>query len=469
MVWGGEVAGEFASVKAVNVFVESFSSNDSKNIPLKLTVALDKTNRILAKDISTNPNFRGMGTTLIAVHVDSKGLNWISVGDSILYLYRSKKLHRLNDDHSMLPVLQEAVRCGKITHEEAMVHPQRNALRSALTGEDIPIVDLREESYQLNKDDLILLSTDGILTLTESEISAVLERYKNQSANVIASQLLNAVAQVNKPRQDNTLVEVIKFSGSSRSSLKSTGIITVISILVIVAVLAFGPLEKIGLSKFSNKPEVTIAPKTEKEVVTPVSINDSMSVTPVPISAQPPSISVAGEPTAAGPRLPNKNPEQGKPVVKKIDTLTKSATSDKNKAPDKVATPPKNLAPVNDVKPAAINNSPPTTSGSAPAQQPPISSPSAASNKNQNPDPSESANKKINTSAQSDEASPKVPNSNVQPADKPVSSEPAKRSDNLIILSPKSGYTPKDNGEKPRELLNTDHTQDKKLELNRKE
>jgi len=402
---GGEVAGELASVKAVNGFVESFFSNGYKNIPLKLKDALHKTNRILAKDISTNPKFRGMGTTLIAVHVNSNSLNWISVGDSILYLYRSKKLHRLNDDHSMMPVLQEAVRCGKVTHEQARDHPQRTALRSALTGEDIPIIDLREAPYQLNKDDLILLSTDGILTLTESEISAVLERYKKQSANVITNQLLSAVAQVNKPRQDNTLVEVIKFSGASRSSLKSTGIITAISILilVIVAVLAFNPWEKIGLSKFSDKLEVTIAPKTEKEVVTPVTIIDSMSVTPIPKPSQQPPISAAGETTAAESKAPYKKPKQREPVGKKNNTLAKSGASGENKVSPIVENPSKAV----------------------------------------------------------------VPESASQPASKPVSSEPAKLTKNVIIISPKS--IPKDTTEKANELLDTDYTKNKTLEPNGKE
>lgn len=235
---GGQVAGEIASSNAVKEFVESFVSNNSQNLPLKLTLALNKANRSLARGISKNPKLQGMGATLIAAHIEPRSINWVSVGDSILYLYREKKLQRLNDDHSMMPVLQESVRRGKITAEESLVHPHRNALRSALTGDEIPIIDLREEPFPLKKGDLVVLATDGILTLSEPEISSILNRYKAQPANVIADQLLEAVTQINKTRQDNTLVEVIKIPGGFSPGFKWTVVVMVISIIVIVTVLA---------------------------------------------------------------------------------------------------------------------------------------------------------------------------------------------------------------------------------------
>lgn len=264
---GGQVAGEVASSTAVNEFFASFNSNNSKNLPLKLRVALDKANHSLAKSIAKNPKLHGMGATLIAAHIEPEGMHWISVGDSILYLYRDKKLQRLNEDHSMVPVIQESIRRGKITPEEALVHPHRNALRSALTGEEIPIVDLREELLRLKTGDLIVLATDGILTLNESEISSILDRCKVESANFIASQLLEAVNQINKPRQDNTLVEVIKVTGGARASYRWAHITTVISIFVISAVLALFAwinsetiLQSIGvtLEKGSSEPKTTV-------------------------------------------------------------------------------------------------------------------------------------------------------------------------------------------------------------------
>jgi serine/threonine protein phosphatase PrpC len=277
---GGQVAGEVASSSTVKGFVESFSSNSSKNLPLKLNVALDKANRTLAKSISTNPKLHGMGATLIAAHITQQFVSWVSVGDSILYLYRDKKLHRLNVDHSMMPLIQDSVRRGKITQEEARAHPHRNALRSALTGEEIPLVDLREEPYRLKKDDLILLATDGILTLSESEISQVLERCKGQSAKSIADHLLSVVAYQNKPRQDNTLVEVIKVSASQRTTSKWTDIVIAALIFVMAVVLASVALENkdsvlkaVGLAAAKQETPEPVTPVSPIKV-TPIALED---------------------------------------------------------------------------------------------------------------------------------------------------------------------------------------------------
>jgi serine/threonine protein phosphatase PrpC len=273
---GGQVAGEVASSSAVNRFVESFTSNNSKNLPLKLTVALDKANRSLANSIANNPKFNGMGATLIAAHIESDSINWISVGDSILFLYRDKKLQRLNDDHSMIPVLNESVRSGKMTHEEARVHPHRNALRSALTGEEIPMVNLREEPLRLIDGDLIVLATDGILTLSEYEIGSILEQYKVQPAKVIAARLLESVTLTNKPRQDNTFVEVIKATGGRKNGFKWADSAMTISIILIVCLLASFAWEyrKTILQAFGIVSEQELTnPKTEGSKVVPLSVD----------------------------------------------------------------------------------------------------------------------------------------------------------------------------------------------------
>lgn len=271
---GGQVAGEVASLNAVNGFIDSFNSNASKNLALKLNVALDKSNRGLAKSIAANPKLRGMGATLIAAHIVSNRLNWISVGDSILYLYRTKKLHRLNEDHSMMPVLQESIKNGKISHEEARVHPHRNALRSALTGEEMVLIDLHEEPFILERGDLLLLSTDGILTLNEIEISSVLNASINYPAEVIADQLLSAVTQKNKSKQDNTLVEVIKVQTGSRLSrgwLAFTALVLIILVALFLAL--WGQREYFyNLLSFNDKRNNELVTSNAATTVTPIVI-----------------------------------------------------------------------------------------------------------------------------------------------------------------------------------------------------
>ena len=229
---GGQVAGEIASLTTVSCFVESFTADGSKNVPLRLRVALEKANQSLAIKVSENSKLQGMGATLIAAHVNSNGLHWTSVGDSILFLYRNKKLIRLNEDHSMSPVLQESVRNGQISEAEARVHPHRNALRSAMTGGNIELIDLTDEVYSLADGDILLLATDGLLTLSESEVCSLLGLHYKQQASVIVERLLQAVTVANKPKQDNTLVQVIKVSGVKGNKLKVFGIVAFALILI---------------------------------------------------------------------------------------------------------------------------------------------------------------------------------------------------------------------------------------------
>lgn len=277
---GGQVAGEVASYTAVNGFVDSFSSNNSQNLPLKLTVALDKANRAVARCTASNAKLKGMGATLIAAHISNLELSWISVGDSVLYLYRDKKLQRLNADHSMMPVLNDSVRVGKLTQEEALTHPHRNALRSAITGEEIPLVDLREVSYKLKKNDIIVLATDGVLTLSELEISQILNYYSRGSAKIIVDQLLSAVSNKNKPRQDNTLVQVVKASGSGQDKSIFSSIAIGVLIFVLSVALMFVAWEKkeliLNAIGFESIKKETNSPTTQSidSKVTPFSLED---------------------------------------------------------------------------------------------------------------------------------------------------------------------------------------------------
>ena len=316
---GGQVAGEIASSCVVNGFLESFSSNSSKNLPLKLKMALDKANLTLAKSISSNPKLNGMGSTLIAAHITPHCASWVSVGDSILYLYRDKKLHRLNDDHSMMPILEESVRSGKITLDEARSHPQRNALRSALTGEEIPLVELREEPVQLKKDDLILLATDGILTLNEFEICHLLDCSKEQSAKAIVEQLLSAVTLKNKPRQDNTFVEVFKLSKGHQTYSKWAyfGIFT--SIFMVTTVLALVAWETKDLALKA----VGLAPREQETSVNPTPPSPQ-KVTPIIVEVGPPPVGNGQDAQPGGTKPASKAPSKKSEAEQAKVRLSKS-------------------------------------------------------------------------------------------------------------------------------------------------
>jgi len=236
-----------------------------------LAVALQSANHELNKLITSNPKLSGMGCTLLSVVISRSSLNWISVGDSILYLFRSQRLTKLNDDHSMYPVLLESFKKGKISEEEMKTHPNRNALRSALTGEEIPIIDLKESSKNLEKNDILILATDGLLTLSEKDIQEILNHNYNNSAENICKKLLIEVSDRKKRKQDNTLIEVIKISeGADGSSLSKNKALYIILFLFFTVIISSAIVFWAELNSFFTVPPISIpAAKKSEEVVVP--------------------------------------------------------------------------------------------------------------------------------------------------------------------------------------------------------
>ena len=105
---GGHASGEIASRLAVRAFVEAYGTEGRPSD--RLRTGLDHANRAIDDAIRENLSLGGMGTTLVAAAVTTDGLEWVSVGDSPLLIYRDGRLKRLNEDHSMAPVSRPCAR-----------------------------------------------------------------------------------------------------------------------------------------------------------------------------------------------------------------------------------------------------------------------------------------------------------------------------------------------------------------------
>ncbi len=215
---GGHTGGEIASKKAVDSFDATFNTSNSVSVPVKLGAALQQANNDLAVAIQSSPALAGMGCTLVGMHIGTQGLQWISVGDSPLFLFRKKQLSRLNADHSMAPLIKESLLAGRITKEEADIHPNLHALRSSVMGSEIDLIDTPLKPVSLQKGDILILASDGLLTLTEKEIVLILKGASGANAENLAKALISAVDKKKKPRQDNTNLQVVivpSFLGTS--------------------------------------------------------------------------------------------------------------------------------------------------------------------------------------------------------------------------------------------------------------
>src|SRR5215475_2593844 len=149
---GGHAGGAVASKVAVEAFIHAVEQGGG------LSDGLQDANAAVGKRAAANPELAGMGATLVAAQVRGDEVRWISVGDSPLFLMSAGKLERLNADHSMVPQIEEMVKRGLLTEEEAAVHPARHTLREAVMGEPLTLVD--KGSRRLGPDAKLLLCSD---------------------------------------------------------------------------------------------------------------------------------------------------------------------------------------------------------------------------------------------------------------------------------------------------------------------
>lgn len=207
---GGHAAGEVASRLVVETFIKDAISDETQNWSDCFLNAIDTANATLSDTMSQTPDYEGMGTTIVATELRDNTLRWLSVGDSSLYRFSSQGLQRLNADHSMGARLDMLVKSGEISQEQADNDPSRHMLLSAITGDQLGLMDYRTRGIPLEPDDIILLASDGLDTLTNQEISERLENYRHWKPADIARALVSAVAKKGAPRQDNTTIMVIK-------------------------------------------------------------------------------------------------------------------------------------------------------------------------------------------------------------------------------------------------------------------
>jgi len=184
--------------------------DNEAQVPQVLHHAALSANQCIRGYVSDHPESYGIGATLVAPMFIEDRLYWVSVGDSPLYLFRDGKLKQLNEDHSLAPEIDLMVRSGMMTEEQGRNHPDRNCLKSVIFGSEIARVDCPREPFKVEQDDIFVASSDGLQTLTDAEIEAILDDNRTKPSHAVVSALLAAVEKVDDPDQDNISISVIK-------------------------------------------------------------------------------------------------------------------------------------------------------------------------------------------------------------------------------------------------------------------
>ena len=169
---GGAQAGEVASRLATAALKEGEPDGGGEQ---RIADLIQEANRRVYDRSSSDPNTSGMGTTITVALVEDDTVAFGHVGDSRAYLIRDAQMEQLTEDHSLV---NELLKTGKLSREEAETHPQRSVITRAL-GTD-PDVDVDTFSVRAENGDLFLLCSDGLTDMVpEESILDVVERNRN--------------------------------------------------------------------------------------------------------------------------------------------------------------------------------------------------------------------------------------------------------------------------------------------------
>lgn len=198
---GGHEAGEVASELAVQTLEKAML--DGANQQGDLLSAIQQANSEIYHKAQENPSLHGMGTTITVVHCLAGQVSIGHVGDSRAYLLRRGQATLLTRDHSLV---NELVRCGQISEEEAENHPQRHIVTRALGTEPTVEVDLL--SPVIEPGDIILLCSDGLSNLVKGDEMAQIMQH-----NASTSLALKTLKQLALDRGgfDNITALLIEF------------------------------------------------------------------------------------------------------------------------------------------------------------------------------------------------------------------------------------------------------------------
>lgn len=206
---GGHTGGALASKMICEQFIDAFDGSDG-SVARRLLVALKKANDAIARKISADPVLSGMGSTVVGVAFTEAGVEWVSVGDSPLLLFRRGEVALLNEDHSLAPELDRMAAAGQITLEQARQDPRRHMLRSAVTGEELDLIDQSRKPLVLEPGDYVVLASDGLHTLEFNEIERIIAAYAEDGADAVAGALIRSVEAMRDPHQDNATVVAVR-------------------------------------------------------------------------------------------------------------------------------------------------------------------------------------------------------------------------------------------------------------------
>jgi serine/threonine protein phosphatase PrpC len=215
---GGYNAGEVASGMCTSFIKaelgrwlgEASAAATDTDVRRAMDICVDNANRAIFNAANSNPQYAGMGTTLVVAVMRDARLLMGHIGDSRAYRWRAGGLEQITRDHSLL---QEQIDAGLITPEQAAVSNHKNLVTRAVGVEDTVL--LETHVHQIQPDDWLLLCSDGLSDMIDDEdIAAVLRAHDSLPA--AAQALVDAANEAGG--RDNISVVLVRAHGVAPSA-----------------------------------------------------------------------------------------------------------------------------------------------------------------------------------------------------------------------------------------------------------
>ncbi|WP_409305374.1 Stp1/IreP family PP2C-type Ser/Thr phosphatase [Peribacillus sp. SCS-155] len=210
---GGHRAGDVASKMTIDTLSERWKQVEDLATPHDaeswLKTNIEDVNRLLYQHSENNPECQGMGTTIVAAICTDLFATIANIGDSRGYLCNESGFKQVTEDHSLV---NELVRSGQISKEDAEFHPRKNVLLRALGTELNVEMDLTTITFE--EGDMLMLCSDGLSNkVSEQEMYDIVTDHNNLEQK--AGSLIELANE--HGGEDNITLVLVQFHDESES------------------------------------------------------------------------------------------------------------------------------------------------------------------------------------------------------------------------------------------------------------
>jgi len=202
---GGYSNGKMVSSIVVQTFVREFTNAVSVHPVENFFInAANLSNRAVL-DMAKG---KMMGSTVVSAVISDGCLQWASIGDSAIILYKDGELINLNKKHTYKSVLEDQYISGIISEEQLINNPRQKRVTSYIGAEVLRDIEISEKPIKLKFRDKVLLCSDGVYnSLSEIELEKILS--KNLQPFETAEKIIQTIQEKNYSKQDNATIIVL--------------------------------------------------------------------------------------------------------------------------------------------------------------------------------------------------------------------------------------------------------------------